>query len=132
MKIFLFLDEEIDDFSWISYISPFDLGLWLSLLVFSFGASIFLWIFHRYPKGFTTLGFLESIAISTSSVIGFGIRDANDLKTTKSARLTMFVIFICGSLFYYVYIGSLTSALAVPKLYKPFTSPEEILYTNYK
>ena len=65
-------------------------------------------------------------------MFGIGIKDANDLSTTKSARLTMFVVFICGSLFFYVYGAFLTSALAVPKIYTPFNTPEEILSTNYK
>ena len=128
----LFPDEAIDEFSWSSFILPFHLETWFSILAFVFGTSTCLWIFHKHPKGFTTVDFLEAITISTSSIIGLGIRDANDLSTTKSARLTMFVVFICGSLFFYVYGAFLTSALAVPKIYTPFNTPEEILSTNYK
>ena len=132
VKIFLFLDEEIDQFSWTSFISPFDSELWLGLLSFSFVTSMVLWIFHRFPKGYSSLSFLESIAISTSSIFGFGFTDANDVKATNSTRITMFVTFICGILFFYVYGSFLTSSLAVPTDYKPFNSPEEILNTNYR
>ena len=72
------------------------------------------------------------MAISTFSIIGLGISDANDLNTTKSAKLTMFLISISGSLFFYYYGGFLTSFLAVPTIYKPFNSPEGILNTNYR
>ena len=65
-------------------------------------------------------------------MFGIGIKDANDLNITKSARFTMFVIFICGNFFFYAYGAFLTSALAVPKLHIPFNSPEEILNTNYR
>ena len=60
------------------------------------------------------------------------VRDANDIGTKTSARLTLFIIFICGSLFWYVYVGFLTSALAVPSEYKPFQSPEGLVKTNYR
>ena len=100
--------------------------------MFVFGTSLCLWIFHTYPKGFTTISALTTVTITTSSIIGLGIRDANDLSITKSARLTMFVVLICGSVFFYVYGAFLTSALAVPKMYTPFNSPEEILHTNYR
>ena len=105
---------------------------WLSILALSLGTSFCLWTFHKYPKGLTTANFLETITISSSSIFGIGFKDANDLNITKSARFTMFVIFICGSFFFYAYGAFLTSALAVPKLHIPFNTPEEILNTNYR
>ena len=71
------------------------------------------------------------MAISFSSMFGISIHDA-DSNTNSSARISLFVIYICGSLFFYVYVGFLTSALAVPADYKPFRSPEELLQTDYR
>ena len=91
-----------------------------------------IWIFHRYPKGQTTISFLEAITISISSIFGIGNYDANDFNTNLSARLTLLNTFICGSLFFHIYCGVLTSVLAIPKEYKPFQSPDELLQTNYR
>jgi hypothetical protein len=86
----------------------------------------------RSVEEWTTIGLLEAFTISFSSIFGMTVRDANDIGTKTSARLTLFVIFICGSLFWYVYVGFLTSALAVPSEYKPFQSPEGLAKTNYR
>ena len=86
----------------------------------------------RSVDEWTTIGLLEAFTISVSSIFGMTVRDANDIGTKTSARLTLFIIFICGSLFWYVYVGFLTSALAVPSEYKPFHSPEGLVKTNYR
>ena len=86
----------------------------------------------RSVEEWTTIGLLEAFTISVSSIFGMTVRDANDIGTKTSARLTLFIIFICGSLFWYVYVGFLTSALAVPSEYKPFQSPEGLVKTNYR
>ena len=67
-----------------------------------------------------------------SSMIGLNISNDNDEETKNSARLTIFVIFLCSSQFLYVYKSFVMSALAIPSTYKPFASPEELLYTNYR
>ena len=131
-RIFSLPDDNIDEFSWIAYTSPFAAELWLSLLIFALAASIILWIFLRCPKTSTKSDLLECIAISTLSLFRYRIKDANDTKAANSVRITVFVVFVFGSLFYYFYLSSLRSSLAVPKMYKPFTSPEEILFTNYR
>ena len=87
---------------------------------------------YRSVEEQTTIGILEAFAISVSSIFGMTVRDANEMRTKTSARLTLFIIFICGSLFWYVYVGFLTSALAVPSEYKPFQSPEGLAKTNYR
>ena len=86
----------------------------------------------RNYKEFKTFDFLDNLALSTLSIIGLSIANDNDTETKNSIRLSVFVIFLCGSPFLYVYKSFLTSALAVPSIYKPFTSPEEILYTSYR
>ena len=126
-----FSDEEIDRFSWTSFTSLFHVDLWLSILFFSVGTSVFLWMLDRIKKGSTTLNFLDSISFSTSSIIGLGKKIGIDVESKNSVRLTVFVILICGTPFLYVYRSFLTSSLAVPAFYKPFNSPEDILSTNY-
>ena len=108
------------------------MNLWISILIFPFGTAMFLWIIGRYYKGLKTFNFLDNLALSTLSIIGLSIANDNYVETKNSGRLTVFVILICGSPFLYVYKSFLTSALAVPSIYKPFTSPEEILYTSYR
>ena len=61
-----------------------------------------------------------------------GIWDANEFDSNQSGRLALFIVFISGSLFFYTYGGFLTSSLAVPMEYIPFSSPQEILSTNYR
>ena len=91
-----------------------------------------MWLLHKYPKkGSTDLDFLESITISFSSIFGISVHEDND-SSNSSARMSLFVVYICGSLFFYVYVGFLTSALAIPGEYKPFQSPEELLKTSYR
>ena len=87
---------------------------------------------YRPIEEWTTIDLLEAFTISVSSIFGMTVRDANDIGTKTSARLTLFIIFICGNLFWYVYVGFLTSALAVPSEYKPFQSPEGLAKTNYR
>ena len=60
------------------------------------------------------------------------IWNAHEFNSNESGRLTLFTVFITGSLFYYTYVGFLTSSLAVPNENIPFKSPEEILDTNYR
>ena len=61
-----------------------------------------------------------------------GIKDANDLNLSSSARLSLFTVFLSGSLFFYTYGAFLTSSLAVPNEEVPFNSPEGILNTKYR
>ena len=61
-----------------------------------------------------------------------GIKDANNEADNESERLTLFIFFMCGSLYFYTYCGFLTSSLAVPNDKRPFNSPEGILKTNYR
>ena len=72
------------------------------------------------------------MTISLSSIFGISTHDVNDLQTNSSARLSLFVVYICESLYFYVYAGFLTSALAIPAEYLPFQSPEELLQTSYR
>ena len=91
-----------------------------------------LWIFHRYPKGSKTISILEAFMNSTATVFGMNILDGNDPSISTSARLSLFVLFICTSIIFYTYGGFLTSTLAVPIDNRPFNNPEELLKTNYR
>ena len=91
-----FTDEKVDEFSLTSFISPFHLELWLSLLVFPFATGLFLWMISSFPKGFKLLDLPKNVALSMSSMIGLNISNDNDEETKNSARLTIFVIFLKG------------------------------------
>ena len=88
-------------------------------------------IILSYRK-WTDISLLEAFAIPISSYFGMTVRDANDVDTKTSARLTLFILFISGSLFWYSYVGELTSTLAIPSEYKPFQSPEGLINTNHR
>ena len=124
--------SKVDEFSMTSFTSPFNLELWLTLLVFPFVTGLFLWAIGSFPKDFKLLDLPKNVALSMSSMIGLNISNDNDEETKNSARLTIFVIFLCSSQFLYVYKSFIMSALAIPSTYKPFASPEELLYTNYR
>ena len=96
----LFTDEKVDEFSMTSFISPFHLELWLSLLVFPFATGLFLWTISSFPKGFKLLDLPKNVALSMSSMIGLNISNDNDKETKNSARLTIFVIFLCTANIY--------------------------------
>ena len=128
----LSLGEAVDIYSWTTYFQPFHWTVWLSIMILSIIASLVTWYTHKLSKGLSILNISEAFAISFASIFGITIRDANDSDTSTSARLSLFVIFICGSLFFHVYVGSLTSSLTVPSEYAPFHSPEGILKTNYR
>ena len=98
----------------------------------SFVGSTALWIFHKYPRNQDNLSYFEAFCITSTSIFGSGIKDANDNKGNVSERLTLFIIFTYGSLFFYTYCGFLTSSLAIPTDNIPFSSPEGILKTNYR
>lgn len=129
---YAFTDQKFDLLSWKTFMIPFHRDLWLSLLSLSLVNALVIWILHSHSQNSTSLGFLGAISISLSTSFGITVRDANDLGTSTSARLSLYVIFICGSIYFYVYTAFLTSALAVPSEYNPFQSPEEILQTNYR
>jgi hypothetical protein len=75
---------------------------------------------------------MEAFTISTSSIFGMTVRDANLIGTKASARLALFVILLFGSVFFYTYGGELYSSLAIPSDYQPFKSPEELHQTSYR
>ena len=89
-------------------------------------------VFHRYPKGSKKINPLEALTLSIAPVLGITLQDANDSEINTSARFYLFVIYICGSIYFYIYGGYLTSALAIPSQSNPFGSPEELLKTNYR
>ena len=91
-----------------------------------------LWIFHRYPKGSKTISILEAFTNSTATIFGMDILDGNDPRISNSARLSLFVLYICTSIIFYTYGGFLTSILAIPTDNRPFNTPEELLKTNYR
>ena len=98
----------------------------------SFVGSTALWIFHRYPTNQDNLTFFEAFCITSSSIFGLGVKDANETTGNASERLTLLIIFTYGSIFFYTYCGFLTSTLAIPNDNVPFSSPEEILKTSYR
>ena len=60
------------------------------------------------------------------------IWDAHEFNSRDSGRCTLFIVFISGSVFFYIYGGFLTSSLAIPNENLPFKSPKELLKTNYR
>ena len=126
------LGKTIEQLSMSTYLSTFHWTVWLCLLILFIGISTALWITHNFSKNQKEMNYIEAFCIVSSSIFGMGIRDANDPNSKTSERLTLLVIFISGSLFYYTYCAFLTSSLAVPNENLPFDSPEGILNTNYR
>ena len=122
----------VDQFSWTTLIAPFHWKLWLGQTLLCIFTSVMLWIFHRYPKGSKIISILEAFMNSTATIFGMDILDGNDRSITTSARLSLFVIYICTSIIFYIYGGFLTSTLAFPTHNNPFNSPEDLLKTNYR
>ena len=91
-----------------------------------------IWVSHRYPNPSKTMNPLEALAVSIAPVFGIMLQDANDSKINASARILLFVTYLCGSICVYIYGGYLTSALAMPSESNPFGSLEELLKTNYR
>ena len=91
-----------------------------------------IWVSHRYSNPSKTMNPLEALAVSIGPVFGIMLQDAHDSKINASARILLFVTYLFGSIYFYIYGGYLISALALPSESKPFGSPEELLKTNYR
>ena len=65
-------------------------------------------------------------------MFGISVIDAHDPNNTRSKKALLLIIFLCGSTVFYGYQATLTSALAVPIERLPFTSPKELLESNYR
>ena len=110
-------------------------GKWIgNELALIYNEENWVWLFRVWGFDFVYQNFIffESITISIFSIFGLSTYDAENSESKFSARLSLFVIFICGSVYFYVYNAFLTSALAIPSEYKPFQSPEELLQTSYR
>ena len=118
--------------SWTTFITPFHWSLWVSLLFLSILATIILWLLPKARKNYENISVLESFATSIAAFFGISVHDGNDLEINSSTRVSLNVHYLCGSLFLYVYVGFLTSSLAVPAGYKPFQSPDSLLKTSYR
>ena len=114
------------------HIAPFHWSLWVSLLFLSIIATIILWVLPKTSQNHENLSVLESFATSMAAFFGISVHDGNDLEMNSSTRVSLNVHYLCGSLFLYVYVGFLTSSLAVPAGYKPFQSPDSLLKTSYR
>ena len=75
---------------------------------------------------------MYSFWISTSTVFGITIIDANNTDLKFSSRLVLFIFFVGGSTLFYGYQAFLTSALAIPNEDLPFNSPEGLLNTDFR
>ena len=131
-SLFCISGEKVEPYSWTTFTSPFHWKLWIGIFVLSTLASVVIWILHRFPKESTKMNILESLTISTAPIFGIALYDANNPGTSASARLTLSVVFLCSSLYFYIYGGFLTSSLAIPIENLPFHSPEDILQTSYR
>ena len=129
---FSILGGKVEQFTWSTYNSPFHWTIWLCLLSSTFIVSIALWLFHSFQSEPKNLSLIEAVCIASSSIFGMVIWNAHEFNSNESGRLTLFTVFLTGSLFYYTYVGFLTSSLAVPNENIPFQSPEEIPNTNYR
>ena len=65
-------------------------------------------------------------------MFGISVVDAHESSNTHSKKFLLLITFLCGSSVFYGYQAKLTSALAVPIVKLPFTSPEKLLESNYK
>ena len=128
----LFTGKKVEKISWSTFISPFHWTIWLCLFASILVLSTALWFFHSYQREEKALSKIEAFCISASSIFGMGIWDANEFQSNESGRLTLLIIFISGSIFFYTYGGFLTSSLAVPVENIPFRSPSDILNTDYR
>ena len=117
-----------DSLQWDIFLSPFDILVWIGLLVIGLFSATFLWLFNK--TGAENLSPLMAIWISLASFFGIVIEHESQ---QLSKRILLFVIFLCGSITFYGYQATITSKLAViPKEKLPFTNPTEILNTKYE
>ena len=78
------------------------------------------------------MDFADSLWTNFASLFGITVVDANMVHDFVSKKILLCVIFLTGSVFFYAYQAQLTSALAVPSSKLPFTSPEDLLSTDYR
>ena len=62
---------------------------------------------------------------------GIVVTDPNNSKS-KGGKFLLMIFLFCGRGFFFAYQAFLTSSLAFPNEFLAFTSPQEILDTNYR
>ena len=96
-------------------------------------SSISIWFSHNLSKSVKKISLLESIWISAVAIFSVGVTDANDLASSKSGKLSLFVTLLGGSLVFYSYSTCLLTSLIIPiEDDLPFQNPQEILETDYR
>ena len=114
--------------SWTTYISPFHNSLWISLFIFlPFVVLLLSSTYYFGPEQ-------EPFTFQNTCLIIWGSQFAQgswlDPKCISS-KIIFFTSFIFGVVLYTSYSAKLISFLTVIKLTLPFTSMEEILYTDF-
>ena len=66
-----------------------------------------------------------------AAFFGIVVTDPNNSKS-KSGKFLLMIFLFCGRGFFFAYLAFLTSSLAFPNEFLAFTSPQEILNTNYR
>ena len=128
----LFTEKEVEQFTWSTFLLPFHWIIWLCLIGFTIVFSLALWLFHSYQNDNTAISIIEGFCITSSSIFGMVIWNANEFNSNDSGRITLLNVLLSGSVFFYIYSGFLTSSLAIPNEKFPFNSPEELIRTNYR
>ncbi len=128
-------NKDIDLIQWTTFIRPFSIILWLTLIVVA--AVIATWLYHsnfKRPAGnllkrlVLWLGWLW-----TTLTANVGRKLSNPLpKKTNSNQVVIFTCLLVGNIIWIGYRASFTSELSVKHKYLPFNSLEGLLKSDFK
>ena len=121
-----FSAKKIEKYSWFTFLSPFHWTIWLSILALYAGATVALWVFHRYPKGQEKLNILGAFVISFSSIFGISIRQKysrlryllRKFSSLHKAVYSVLAFYLCNGLI------NFTVHTFPSKILMPFTGPK--------
>ena len=115
-------------FDWATYVSPFTLEIWLSLLLLMSVCAISLCLTNTLEEDHCFDLGLSSLTVAQALMGQGSTQEPKNL----SKRIIFLTVFIVGLVTCTAYSASLTSFLAVKHEVFPFTDYETLLYdTNY-
>ena len=86
---------------------------------------------YSYSQVQKELGGFTVLWTIFAAFFGIVVTDPNNSKS-KSGKFLLMIFLFCGRGFFFAYLAFLTSSLAFPNEFLAFTSPQEILNTNYR
>ena len=135
---FAIRNTKSEQLQWWTYTKSFNKELWMLIFICVMVISLATYFITKisewtqvteYPNEFS---YSYILLISFGSLFGITMEDSHAGSLTKAGKISLFIIFLTGSVLFYSYQAALVSHLSVPKSQLPFNTPKELLNTPYR